>query len=108
MLLEEAGDRQCALVLLADPQVQRLHSAQQQVGRFRVERRPHDLAEGEDALDQLGWPAQDAAQRIGVAAEELGRAVEHEMRAQRQRILVEGRSEGVVDDHCRTHRATGP
>ena len=36
-----------------------------------------------------------------MAAQKLGGAVQHEVRAQRQRILVDGRGEGVIDDDRR-------
>ena len=77
MHLQEAGNLQGALVLLADAQMQRFHTAQQQVSRHRVERCARDLAVVVDALDQRLRATDDAAQRIRVAAEELGRAVQH-------------------------------
>ena len=39
-----------------------------------------------------------AADDVGVPAEVLGRRVQHDVRAQRERLLQVGRGEGVVDD----------
>ena len=47
-------------------QVERLHTAQQQIGRHRIQRRAGDLAEMIDAPDQVDPAADDAAERIRV------------------------------------------
>ena len=58
-----------------------------------------DLAAVEDARDQVGVPHQHAAERVGVAAQELGGRVHHQVDAQLQRPLVDRGGEGVVDHH---------
>jgi len=98
MALQEAGDVEGAGVLLADAQFERLHAAQQQISRHRVEARAVDLAEMEDRRDQFARAADHAAERVGMAAQEFGCAVDHQVGSQAQRILVDGRGEGVVHD----------
>ena len=75
--------------------------ADEQVGGHRVERRARDLAEVEHLRHQLRIAHDDAAQGIGVAAQELRGAVDHEISPQIERPLVDGRREGVVDDDDR-------
>ena len=69
------------------------------IGRHGVERRAGDLAVVIHLPDQLRVAAEHAPQRVGVTAQELGRAVDDEVGAERQRVLVDGRRKGVVGDH---------
>ena len=83
-------------------QAQRLDAAQHQPGLVRV----HGAAQVEVHLAQAGQHCRilgddDAGHHVGVAVDELGHAVQHDVRTQLQRVLQERRGEGVVDDHQR-------
>ena len=89
--------RRCSVFMPAD----------QQVGRHRIERRAGDLAVVIDLPDQPRIAADDAAQRIGVAAQKLGGAVQHQVHAQLERVLVDGRGKRVVGHHDRAGACAG-
>src|SRR5690348_10841486 len=101
MRSQESSDLEGAGVLLPDTQVKGLHAAQQQVRRHGFEAGAVDLAEMIDMVDQRLGSANNAAKRVSMAPEELGRAVHHQVGAQFQRTLVDRRSKRVVHDyHC--------
>ena len=103
---QPSGDREGALVLARDAQAQGLHSAQQTVGIPGRERRAVDLTEVVEPLHQFAAPAGGAAERIGVAAEKFGRAVQYDVRAQAQRILIDRRGKRVVHRDQRAARVS--
>jgi hypothetical protein len=73
----------------------------------RRQRSAGDLAEVVDAVDQLLAAGEGAAERVGVTAEELRGGVDHEVGAERERLLVDRRRERVVDDHDRAALVRG-
>jgi len=105
--LEPLRDAQGARVLSADPQGERLHTADEQVGAHGVEGGARYLAVVVDLLHEIGGAADRPAEHVGVAAEVLGRAVQGDVGAQGQGVLVDGRRERVVDDHRRAGRVAG-
>ena len=68
---------------------------------MRRQRGAGDLAVVVDRLDEVAPAGQRAAERVGVTAQELRGGVHDQVGAERQRLLVDRRREGVVDDHDR-------
>ena len=81
MGLQPAGDGQGIFILLANTQVQGLHSADQQVGSHRIEGGAGDLTIMVNLFYQRCVAANYATECIGVATQELGRAVNHQISA---------------------------
>ena len=104
---EEAGHAQGGLVLPPHAQIQRLHPAEQEIGGPRVEAGAEDLAVVVERFHEVGPAAGHPAHRVLVPAQELGRAVEHEVGPERERPRVDRRGEGVVDDHRRSRGVAG-
>ncbi len=98
---EEFGHGLGIAVLPLHAKLERLQAAAQQERRHRIQRRAVDFAKVEDLPDQRAASAHDPAHRIGMSAEELGRAVDDQVRAQPQGLLVYRSCEGIVDHHDR-------
>ena len=49
--------------------------------------------------DKIGTAANHASERVCVSAEKLGRAVNNQIRAEIDRLLIDGRGKRVVDNH---------
>ena len=82
---------------------QRLHAAQDEPGVERREDRADGVLQEADLLaDLVGVRDDGAADRIGMAVEELGGRVHDDVRAELDRALEVGRAEGVVDDDERS------
>ena len=84
-------------VLTLHPHGQRLQPAPEQIRRLRV----HDRADAPphlfDSIDHRRRSDEHTGGDVGVAVEVLRRAVHHEIDAERQRLLIDGTGEGVVD-----------
>lgn len=78
------------MLLLAHAQHQGLDATDDQVGRERVEGRAVDFPVVPDLGHQGFAAAHQAAEHVAMAAEKLGRAVDHHIHAQRQGVLVQG------------------
>eukprot|EP00982_Pelagococcus_subviridis_P008671 30861-Pelagococcus_subviridis.AAC.6 len=99
MRLEERRQAHRVVVVPRDAQRQRLHPAKDQVRRVRVQDAAHDVVELSALRDEL-FVADDApGEDVVVPAEVLGRAVNHEVGAARQRLAVHRRRERAVDAH---------
>ncbi|MBA7557282.1 hypothetical protein ES705_50028 [subsurface metagenome] len=84
------------LILLLNPQVKCLHSPHHQVGGIGIEAAAAEIPPVEYLPDQLGTAADYAANHIIMAAQELGGAVENQVCAQGQWILIYRRGKGIV------------
>ena len=103
---EQLRDALGVVAVPLHPHREGLHPAQ---GQPVVERAGHraDRVLGERQLLGQGVVAghQGAADHVGVPAEVLGRGVQHDVRAEGERLLQVGRGEGVVDDEAHVRRA---
>ena len=84
------GDLQCTLVLAFNPQVQGLRAPQQEVGCHGVQGGAIDLPIVIDLVDQFLPAANHPAQGIGMTAQVLGGAVDHQVGTKLQWVLVDG------------------
>jgi hypothetical protein len=98
MRRQEVDDRLGVVAVLVHADREGLGPAHRQVG---VERSGHAaravLQEREGGVELGVVGHQDAADDIGVSADVLGGGVQHDVRAQRERLLEVRRGEGVVD-----------
>src|SRR5439155_18119210 len=105
--LQPARNAQRTLVLLAYSQVQGLHSAQEHVSSHGVERGTRNLTKVIDLANEVRVAANDPSQCIGMPAEELGRTVKHQVRSERERVLVDGGCKRVDCNDNGAHSMTG-
>ncbi len=84
-----------------DPQGEGQDPAQDEERLERTERRPGIDLGALDARDPLGRAGDHAGDDVAVAAQELGRRFDHEIRAEVERAADVGRGERVVDHVCR-------
>ena len=96
-VFQPLGDALGALVLTIHAHRQRLEATDEEIGRLGMEAGAVDLPEAEDAVHGVGLPAHHAAQRVGVATQELGPAVNDDPGAEGDGVLQDRRGEGVVD-----------
>jgi len=87
--------------------VQGFHAAEEQVRCHRFQRRAVDLAVMVDAAHQVRVAADDATQRIRVPAEKFRGAVEHQVAAEFEGVLVDRGRKGVVGHDHRTGSVAG-
>lgn len=97
--LQETSNRQRALVLMANAQMQRFHSPQQQVGGHGIETGSGNFSEVVNTAHQAAPAADHSAERICVSTEKLGRTVNDQVRTEFQRLLIDRCGKGVIDDH---------
>ena len=94
------------LVVARDAQGERLQAASEEKRRERVER-CSDVPFCVNTGEEVGRADDRARDQVGVAAEVLRRAVNDQVRPERERILVDGRRERVVDDEDRSAGVAG-
>ena len=104
-LLELAGHGQRARVLPPHPHRQRLEPPAERVRGVRIQDGPDELPGLEELLDELLRPCQRPGGDIAVAVEILRGAVHHDVDAERQRLLIDGARERVVEDRQNAVRA---
>ena len=90
-------------MLLAQAHCQGLDTADDQVGRERVQRRTVDFPVVPHLGHQHLRAAHHPTQHVTMPGQKLGCAVHHHIHAQRQRVLVQWRGKGVVGHHQRPH-----
>src|ERR1700688_1520359 len=81
--------------------MERFHSSKQQVSSHGIETGSSDFAKVIDFRYQIGGAAYHSSERIGVPAEELCGAVNHEIGAEFYRLLIDGRGKCVVHNYTR-------
>ena len=117
------GDLRRRLALRAHAQRQRLQALQHHPGVERAERRAGMPQEGVQVVLEEGFCEHEhhAAEAAALAVDVLGGGVDHDVGAELQRLLQQGRGEHVVDDdegagcvrdlgsrpRCRPGRASG-
>jgi len=84
---------------VANSQIERFHSAQQQVSRVRVQRRPGDLSEMKYLRHKFRAATNYAAQCVRVTAEKFAGAVYDEISAEFERQLINRSGKRVVHDN---------
>jgi hypothetical protein len=97
VLLEEPGHLGRSTTVRFHAYGERAHPTEEQEGRKGVEDPAERAAPVLDACDRLGRARHDAADQIAVAAEILGRAVQHEVHAELDRALQDRCGERAVD-----------
>ncbi len=102
MLVQEAGHRQGAVLMLLHPQREGGQAPVDEPGVERAHGAPemyqHPLAY---PVDAFAGSHHHPAEGVAVPAQVLGHAVEDEVRAEGQRLLKDRRGEGAVDDERR-------
>ena len=97
---QERGEDGGVLAVPLHPQLERLEAAHGQVGVERAgDRTRAVLQETEPGVEFLVIGHQRAADHVGVPTDVLGRRVQNDVGAQRQRLLQRRRGEGVVHQH---------
>ncbi len=102
---QESRQGHGVVVVARHPELEGLEAPQDHVGRGGVQRGAVDLPEVEDPTDQLPRADGHAAHGVRVAVEEFRRAVNDEIGAELEWLLVDRRREGVVHDHDRADRS---
>ena len=98
-LAEEVRDRVRVALVLAHPHRQRLRAARDQERVERAQHRAERLLQEAQVLgDRVVVRHRRAADHVAVPADVLGRRVDHDVRAERERRLEVRRAERVVDD----------
>src|SRR4029453_14339312 len=77
---------------------ERLDAAAEGVGRVWIENGAKQFPRFQHRLDHGRRTDQGAGSHVAVAVEVLRRAVHHQIDTERNRLLVHGAGEGVVDD----------
>ena len=96
---EHLGDALGVVAVPLHPHRERLDAAQREPVVERPGHRADRVLGERQLLGELVVAGDErAADDVGVAAEVLGGGVQHDVRAQRERLLQVGRGEGVVDD----------
>ena len=108
--LQPARHVQRAFVLARDAELQGLEATAERVGGRRLEHAAEELARGLQPIDHRVAADQRARRHVAVAVEVLRRRCMTRSIAERERLLVHGAREGVVDDRrhaglpaCRRH-----
>ena len=107
---QEPGDGRGVRDVPLDPDVERPQAAQDEEAVERAGDPAHRVLEEAEPLgDRVVAGDRDPEDRVRVAAEVLRRGVEHDVGAERERVLERRRGERVVDDEERAaRRRSGP
>ena len=96
---EIPGDRQGGAALALDPKLERLEPLQQQPGVEWAQRRPGmPVKETEIVLDEFLRRQDGATETAPLAVDVLGRRIDDDVGAERERLLQERGRKDVVDD----------
>ncbi len=96
-LIEKLGHALAIFVVTLHAQFKRLEPAEQQVNVLRAVDGSHDAAEIADRFQFLLGTSDDTGQQIVVAAQILGRRVQHVVDARIDRAQVVGRGQRGID-----------
>jgi hypothetical protein len=104
VLLEMARERERRFVLARDPDGERLQTPEDQVCPVGVEDAPEDPLEIAHRVEEGGTADERSGHHVVVARQVLRRGVQDDVRAQVERLLVDGRRERGVDHDDRLLR----